>query len=104
MHFSNAQNGRIVGQDDNTGSPISLKTSNGGATWTEVNVPVASGEFKDVFFTGPDSGAVVGSSGSDGVVCRTADGGATWDVKIFQDDQLPENSRANTSGVQTAAD
>ncbi len=68
MWFLNADTG-FVGT---TGYTIA-KTTDGGATWNEVDF--GSGTFYDIKFRNSQVGV---AAGADGVVYRTTDGGATW--------------------------
>jgi photosystem II stability/assembly factor-like uncharacterized protein len=53
-------------------------SKDGGATWTQGKVPVAS-DLTSVFFVGDKNGWAVGH---DGVILNTADGGATWTLQL----------------------
>jgi photosystem II stability/assembly factor-like uncharacterized protein len=61
------------------------KTTNNGQTWSYTDMSSYAGGLVDIYFTTPDSGFVVGSSGSwvsdSGRVLFTADAGLTWQVR-----------------------
>jgi photosystem II stability/assembly factor-like uncharacterized protein len=49
------------------------------AQWITTSAPIVSWRYDDVYFTNPDLGwAVRFSSGSDGTILKTIDGGASW--------------------------
>jgi len=56
-----------------------LKSTDGGDTWTELSKLPSYGFYKAVDFTNPDTGIVVGGSGTGHAALRTTDGGETWD-------------------------
>jgi photosystem II stability/assembly factor-like uncharacterized protein len=70
--------------DANTGyvgnyTPKVLKTTDGGATWTELtNTPMGSGFIYGMKFLTANLGYVVGTAGAR--VCRTTNGGTSWDT------------------------
>ena len=98
VHFPDNLHGWAAGRasDPNAEKLPVFKTTDGGATWTEVITPVSNGVFLDVFFTTPDSGFVVGESDYNGVVLRTIDGGETWDETLFIPNQLPKSTSEDT--------
>jgi photosystem II stability/assembly factor-like uncharacterized protein len=61
------------------------KTTNNGQTWSYTDMSAYAGGLVDIHFTTPDSGFVVGSSGTwnlnSGRVLFTSDGGLTWQVR-----------------------
>jgi photosystem II stability/assembly factor-like uncharacterized protein len=61
------------------------KTTNNGQSWSYTDLSVYAGGLVDIYFTSPDSGFVVGTSGDwfsdSGIVLFTSDGGNTWQVK-----------------------
>lgn len=67
------------------GSPGFYKTTNNGATWTYTDMSPYAGGLVDIYFTTPDSGFAVGSSGTwdtgNGRVIFTSDGGTTWQIR-----------------------
>jgi photosystem II stability/assembly factor-like uncharacterized protein len=60
--------------------PFMLKTANAGDTWTKVAPPLTERTLLDIFFLDEQIGWVVGASGDDGLVLKTTDGGASWEV------------------------
>jgi photosystem II stability/assembly factor-like uncharacterized protein len=60
--------------------PFMLKTADSGNTWTEVVPPLTEVSLNDAFFLDDQTGWVVGSSGDEGIVLQTTDGGASWEV------------------------
>lgn len=71
--FRDSQNGFVIG---NTGSTSNnFRTTNGGATWFRFTLP--AGSWREIDFVNLTTGFV----GANGVVCRTTDGGNTWDVR-----------------------
>jgi photosystem II stability/assembly factor-like uncharacterized protein len=86
VQFVDAQHGWVAGYDP-TDFPqgdkytkVLLKTTDGGATWTKVSLPVGATPYHALAlsFVSASEGWVVG----DGVVVHTSDAGATW---TFQD-------------------
>jgi photosystem II stability/assembly factor-like uncharacterized protein len=65
-----------VGGDQGTGS-LERRTTDGGATWHDLNMPIPA-FFFDVFFLDNMRGWMVGGNGSQ--IVRTTDGGNTWTV------------------------
>jgi photosystem II stability/assembly factor-like uncharacterized protein len=72
-----AQTAIIVGGDNYSG-PIRHRTTDGGATWHILNVPINT-FFYDVFFLDSRTGWMVGGNG--GNIVKTIDGGNTWSVQ-----------------------
>ena len=88
VSLTDANTGIAVSSSDDLGYPgIILRTTDGGATWTEqfANGPRQIGAWLGLDFTGVDlisvsfsdanTGTVVGSGGT---ILRTTDGGVTW--------------------------
>lgn len=90
ISFADATNGILVGSGD-----VVRKTTDGGATWTPLDSPAPGEDLGGVLFqagnrvwvwggssvTDPDTREVTGYEG--GLLARSADGGATWQV-VFQ--------------------
>jgi photosystem II stability/assembly factor-like uncharacterized protein len=86
VFFVDAQNGWIVGgdTDDDLESGLLLRTTDGGATWTQVPVDTKQ-TLTDVFFVDAQRGWLVGATEDDASggagpsqILATDDGGATW--------------------------
>ncbi|MEW5942165.1 MAG: hypothetical protein AB1750_21065, partial [Chloroflexota bacterium] len=66
-------------------SPYLIKTTDGGDTWIELEVPLEDGTLSDALFLDDLHGVVAGSSGDSGVILATKDGGKSWTVSKFPD-------------------
>lgn len=63
-----------------------IKSVNGGADWTTIDMSAHATRLVDIFFTSADTGFVTGtgSPGSEGgIILYTTDGGATWTPKFM---------------------
>ena len=69
-------------------TPFMLATADGGDTWTEVSLPLTEGTLLDIFFLDEQIGWVVGATSDDGLVLKTTDGGASWEVTRVHDEPL----------------
>jgi len=82
VQLLNSQQGWIVGDDFTDG--VILRTSDGGAAWSDV-APIGLGaSFRDVWFINASIGWVVGGGGNafdKGVILKTSDAGLTWEVQ-----------------------
>lgn len=70
-----------------------LHTVDGGVNWTTVDPGVSTG-LSGIHFTDPDTGWISGGKntypgGAERAVIGTDDGGASWDVLLFQEQELP---------------
>jgi photosystem II stability/assembly factor-like uncharacterized protein len=79
--FFDADNG--VGVSDEPGKLTLLRTTNGGQSWQQVNMPPAECVGSGMQFVDPQHGwsagqAVSGTSHGPKQLCRTTDGGMTW--------------------------
>lgn len=68
------------------GPAFFVKTTDGGQSWTSIDMSEHAAGLIDVYFTHPDSGFVAGLTDenhtqSSGVILRTTDGGVTWEQK-----------------------
>lgn len=72
VYFANARQGWAVGAKG-----VIATTANGGSTWT-YQAAGTDFDLHDVYFVDPHYGWITGSSGGDGCVWRTADGGKHW--------------------------
>lgn len=71
--FTNALNGVAVGDNG-----LIARTTDGGATWSLVSVPVYA-YWRAVWFMDTQTGYITGGlSGTTGNILKTTDGGATW--------------------------
>src|SRR5262249_45956471 len=83
VSFKDARTGIVVGVTltDDRGvllvnpPPIILRTTDGGVTWTSINVPPVN-SLRGVSFFNSQTGFAVGDTGS---ILRTVDGGVTWE-------------------------
>ncbi len=76
IQFTDALNGWMCGSDARL-----MKTTNGGALWSDVTTCVDPGARNDaLFFLDANTGWVAGNSGGGGgsSIARTTDGGSTW--------------------------
>jgi len=73
MSFVNSQVGYACGSDDSLIGKV-LKTTNGGSTWSYLNIP-AVGHLTSVSFSNPDTGLAAGWGST---LLRTTNGGSTW--------------------------
>lgn len=90
ISFADERTGILVGSGD-----VVRKTTDGGTTWTPLDSPVPGEDLGGVLYqpgdrvwvwgggstTDPDTGEITGYEG--GLLARSADGGATWQV-VFQ--------------------
>jgi photosystem II stability/assembly factor-like uncharacterized protein len=73
IYFADSQRGFIIG---NTGSTSeNFRTTNGGATWSRFDLP--AGSWREMRFVTATTGFV----GGNGVMCRTTDGGDSWQTQ-----------------------
>ncbi|MFQ5628670.1 MAG: T9SS type A sorting domain-containing protein [bacterium] len=86
--ISVVNNSVVYGSGRYDGPPIVIKTTDGGASWKNIDLTPYAGTLVDCHFFSPDSGIVVGGSpgGSDlqtrkAVVLTTADGGMSWQTR-----------------------
>ena len=67
------------------GPAAMYKTTDQGNTWTYINMQAYAGGLVDCHFWTPDSGLVIGTTGtwqdSSGVILSTSDGGQTWQTR-----------------------
>ncbi|GEM_PF-593336 len=82
VQFLDDQNGWIVG-----GGGLLLKTTDGGITWTEVNVPTTL-SLNSIFFVDENVGYIGGGTRT---ILKTVDGGLTWTDSQISTDVIPEN-------------
>lgn len=89
MHFVDENTGWIVGSQGSgeTNQPVIFHTADGGETWTEQDSGMISGMLSNVFFTGAQTGYVVGQDFDTGypLILRTTDGGKTWSKATMPD-------------------
>lgn len=65
-------------------APHIITTSDAGATWTQLEVPLQEAFLYDLHFFSDQHGVVVGGfSGNEGVILVTGDGGESWTVSKF---------------------
>ena len=57
-----------------------VKTSDGGNTWTTINLPIST-PLKKIQFTDNRTGYIIGGDNTFGVLLKTTDGGQNWIVK-----------------------
>ncbi|MFO7526319.1 MAG: YCF48-related protein, partial [Ignavibacteriaceae bacterium] len=65
------------------GSPVFIKSEDGGLNWQSISLDTLARALVDVYFISPDTGFAAGSvnqSGVRGAVFKTNDGGNTWEV------------------------
>src|SRR5262249_17025874 len=82
VFFTDANTGTAVGGDarsiSSRGTPVILRTTDGGTTWTRQESGTNE-NIEGVFFLDADTGiAVTKGAAYGGSVLRTTDGGATW--------------------------
>lgn len=120
VHFTDAQNGFVVGQGG-----LILVTSDGGATWTKMDVDMSppgarqrpgggggppggfgrggSPALYNIYFVDANVGFITGGRGT---ILKTEDGGKTWARKMARSaadqgqNQRPRPLRANLMGAQ----
>jgi photosystem II stability/assembly factor-like uncharacterized protein len=78
IHFFDTSNGVLIGQFGSV-----MGTSDGGVTWTKVDVPMPAGvtpkpHLRDLCFADNRNGWIVGEEGT---ILHTADAGATWSLQ-----------------------
>lgn len=85
VHFTDADNGWIVGGLSWQAPPIILRTQDGGETWSEQSHPITDeGTFFDITFVSATHGWIAGGNNgasvetSDRFVLYTTDGGNNW--------------------------
>ena len=72
VHFTDANTGYVVGEDDGMGSGgIIMKTTNGGVNWS-TQVSNTFSILNDVYFTDAMNGYITGGSGT---ILKTMNGG-----------------------------
>jgi photosystem II stability/assembly factor-like uncharacterized protein len=75
VYFINPQKGFICGQNGKV-----VRTSNGGANWTNINPVVPNYHYFDIHFIDDKKGFIVGEAGT---VLITYDGGGYWTTKTL---------------------
>lgn len=75
VHFITPLEGWAGGRNNGLAPALLLHTADGGGSWDTVPLPTTNYVY-DVWFTDPLHGWVC--STSNGLICRTTDGGATW--------------------------
>lgn len=81
LHFYDGQNGFLIGNWEHI-----LRTQDGGATWTNHSVPSGI-QLLGIQFVDSQHGYTVGidtTSGTDGVLYETTDGGDSWNLRYTQ--------------------
>lgn len=80
IFFLDTETGWSVGESGG----VILKTTDGGASWTQIAFNQSSGYY-DIYFADKDRGWAVGfnctDNGCDGIIIYTGDGGANWTEK-----------------------
>jgi photosystem II stability/assembly factor-like uncharacterized protein len=88
----NEQVAYACGKYDGTSARV-IKTTDGGASWTSMDLAPLATRLVDCFFFDADRGFVVGGIGAGdarrAVVLATTDGGATWTTR-YTTNQMPE--------------
>ena len=75
IYFKDANNGFVVGNSTTYG-PNLFRTTDGGATWSQITNFPLGGSWYHIDFVSPN----VGFMGSNGAVVRTTNGGASWQL------------------------
>lgn len=71
---------------------LCIKTTNGGATWTQISTPT-SATYNDIYFQNPLQGIIVGGDHiSSGIIIKTSNGGNTWTWDLNIPSQSPSFS------------
>lgn len=87
MCFLNGQLGFVTGDRSPGGAAIILKTTNGGANWTQLNIPDSIGFLRHITFVDSLHGFAAGyryyPPGVRGVILETSNGGTTWVQHLF---------------------
>ncbi|MEX2244741.1 MAG: YCF48-related protein [Fimbriimonadaceae bacterium] len=73
IYFVDSQSGFIFGNTESTSE--NFRTTNGGATWSRFDLP--AGSWREMKFVSATTGFV----GGNGVMCRTTDGGDSWQTQ-----------------------
>ncbi|HIF13825.1 MAG TPA: T9SS type A sorting domain-containing protein [Bacteroidetes bacterium] len=76
VYFLNRDTGFVVG-DSSFLHGLMYNTTNGGNSWTAVNIPATQG-LNDIIFIDDQTGFSVGGDGS---ILKTTDGGNSWNIK-----------------------
>jgi RHS repeat-associated protein len=87
LYFFSDQLGFIVGDNN-----LAYKTTNGGASWTSLNVVSGNINLNAIHFTNSANGYIVGNNGT---LLYTTNGGNTW-----LSPSVPLNTNLNLTGVQ----
>ncbi len=97
LYFTSATTGVAVGGDDRRWQArrVVLRTVDGGASWSEVQVP-AGGRLYSVVST--SDGSLV-AAGEGGATIRSSDEGVTWQASEPVPGQAPPNSQAAVTDV-----
>lgn len=101
LHFANTMDGFIVAKDE--ASFVLLITSDGGNTWEQKDIEIASSEtVTGIYFIDADKGFITG----DGIFIKTVDGGETWTdaVTSVQESFGDIVFKTATEGYATASD
>ncbi len=73
IYFRDSLNGFVIGNTDSESD--NFRTTDGGATWTRFDLP--AGSWREMKFVSATTGFV----GANGAMCRTLDGGASWQTR-----------------------
>jgi photosystem II stability/assembly factor-like uncharacterized protein len=88
IDFININTGYVCGAQPSTGSRL-LKTTNSGLNWFDINPPDPFLVYDDMSVLNEDTIWLVASSGFDGGVFRTTNGGASWQQQLNLGSQNP---------------
>lgn len=89
-------NTNVIYAGGRVGGPATfLKSTDGGNTWTGIDLTAQCNGIQDVYFHSADTGYVFAASDADitaanAVILRTTDGGTTW-TKVFNSTRTSEN-------------
>lgn len=76
--FVDEQTGWVAGGDDRNFRPVMLKTTDGGASWSQQYLPASARFLRSICFISQSEGWACGRSGT---VVHTTDAGQTWELQ-----------------------
>ena len=99
IDFPSGSVGYVICREPSSGPGSLRKTADGALTWGAISLPGGVGEPVDLAFADEESGFVITTTGEQGFLLATEDGGETWTVEPLADSEaLPVAVTADADG------